>query len=447
MNPSFEDTIICPNGLFINATLNDWTLPINHWGTSDHFHTCSNGSRGIPNNLAGFQDTCTGNSYTGTIIYTTHPQYSEREYLTGELSTPLVYNQCYRVSFKYSLGETSDYSIFNYGILFTDSIPSAGSIWHVEELNYSPQIEVNQWMYDKKDWVKIERYYVAQGGEKYITLGNFESNTNTIARFEGNGTNNGTYKSSYVYLDDIHVEVVPTDSMPQIDLGNDTILCEGQKLIFDSLLPNNPIYVWNNLLETSDSLFTIDSSGVYWVEAYNGCSYTSDSINVIVLESEVTNIHSVSYDSLYCNLEQVTLDAGYSIMNEDKYTWNTNEETRTIKVVEEGKYEVKVENKCSKVTSTFDVKFERSEEVYTPINVFTPNGDGHNDLFTIYDGNSYEYTLEIYNRWGKLIWKTNNPQNHWDGSEVNDGTYYYHLSFRNCAGETIEKKNTVQLLR
>ncbi len=518
LNYSFEDTIFLISNAStpIDSLTHYWQSPSTHGGTPDYFHSEAGISTGrsVPTNSYGFQDTCHRLSYTGIYIYTTNSQYSYREYLTGELDTSLITNQCYKVSLHYSLSEYSDYSVSNFGIFFSDSIPLDNSTGNAQNLNYSPQVTINQWMDDKEKWVKVERYFVAQGEERYITLGNFLPNINSTANFLGNGSNNDPIKASYVYLDNILIEAVPTLSLPQINLGADTLLCEGEELVFDSLLPDNPVYVWNNLIESSDSTFTIDSSGTYWVEAYNGCSYTTDTISVEFVKPNI----ELGNDTILCKRQELTLltefthpqveflwntgDAANSIVPEDSgtywlqvnvnhckdidsvyvgyhiplnallesenidtilcidgilgmrgsnwadtYQWNTGEPTQSIEVIESGVYEVYIENECTEATSTYSVTVEGLEDGYSPINVFTPNGDGHNDLFSVYNGNSDEYRLEIYNRWGKLIWETTNPKNHWDGNEVSDGTYYYHLSFNNCAGETIEKKSTIQLLR
>jgi gliding motility-associated-like protein len=65
-------------------------------------------------------------------------------------------------------------------------------------------------------------------------------------------------------------------------------------------------------------------------------------------------------------------------------------------------------------------------------NVFTPNGDGVNDEFFIPNSGLKEYSLEIYDRWGVLIFNSTAPDVRWDGrtnsgQPCTDGTYYYIL--------------------
>jgi gliding motility-associated-like protein len=73
-------------------------------------------------------------------------------------------------------------------------------------------------------------------------------------------------------------------------------------------------------------------------------------------------------------------------------------------------------------------------------NTFTPNGDGNND--TWYIGNIQKYpdnSLEVFNRYGKLVYKTNSYLNSWDGrvggEQLPSGTYFYDLDLGNGDGK------------
>ena len=57
-------------------------------------------------------------------------------------------------------------------------------------------------------------------------------------------------------------------------------------------------------------------------------------------------------------------------------------------------------------------------EIITSIDVpqaFTPNGDGNNDILYVRGGGIREFTLKLYNRWGQLIFETNDLKRGWDG--------------------------------
>lgn len=64
------------------------------------------------------------------------------------------------------------------------------------------------------------------------------------------------------------------------------------------------------------------------------------------------------------------------------------------------------------------------EDIVIP-NVFTPNGDGNNEYFVIENGQYYENTLSVFNRWGQEVFESKNYRNSWRATDVPDGTYYY----------------------
>ena len=68
-------------------------------------------------------------------------------------------------------------------------------------------------------------------------------------------------------------------------------------------------------------------------------------------------------------------------------------------------------------------------------NVFTPNNDGVNDvLLPISSRHIKEVVFNVYNRWGTIVFQTDNPQIEWDGKDMNsnevvsDGIYFYTIT-------------------
>jgi gliding motility-associated-like protein len=62
-------------------------------------------------------------------------------------------------------------------------------------------------------------------------------------------------------------------------------------------------------------------------------------------------------------------------------------------------------------------------------NVFTPNNDGKNDVFEVIARGVKDYHLQIFNRWGNIVFETTNPNAVWTGGKngyyVPDGTYVW----------------------
>ncbi|MGY0038500.1 T9SS type B sorting domain-containing protein [Pedobacter sp. NJ-S-72] len=70
-------------------------------------------------------------------------------------------------------------------------------------------------------------------------------------------------------------------------------------------------------------------------------------------------------------------------------------------------------------------------------NLFTPNGDGTNDVFEIRGLNQYgDNELSIVNRWGNEVFRQKNYQNTWSGEGLNEGTYYYLLRVKPKGGNS-----------
>jgi len=86
-------------------------------------------------------------------------------------------------------------------------------------------------------------------------------------------------------------------------------------------------------------------------------------------------------------------------------------------------------------------------------NVFTPNGDGFNDVFTVQSKGMEVIQGTIFNRWGKLIGKWDGITNGWDGKNINDGklsadgVYFYILYAKGKDNIEYNKNGTVTLIK
>ena len=83
-----------------------------------------------------------------------------------------------------------------------------------------------------------------------------------------------------------------------------------------------------------------------------------------------------------------------------------------------------VNNNGCKISAKITINVDKARDIYIP-NVFTPNGDGENDIFMIYAGDLSQIkqvnTFMIYDRWGETIFRAADfvpmdPQNGWDGT-------------------------------
>lgn len=89
--------------------------------------------------------------------------------------------------------------------------------------------------------------------------------------------------------------------------------------------------------------------------------------------------------------------------------------------------------------------------IYVP-NAFTPNGDGLNDEFFVVPRLVTDLTIDVYDRWGKLIFKSDNPNFRWggvdsDGQPLPEGVYTWVINAVEFSGERIKKAGTVTIYR
>ena len=213
--------------------------------------------------------------------------------------------------------------------------------------------------------------------------------------------------------------------LEELSLGNDTFLCVGDTLTIGPKSLNSVDYVWN----TGSSLSRIDltEAGTYTLEISkeNKC-YDSDTI--LVSDLEVPLLDNID-DILLCKSEKIEL----TIPNSNgQVIWN-NQEIGESYILEniDGKVDVKMTNVCGEDSISFDVSLiDCYCNLFYP-NAFTPNDDNLNDYFrpTPDCPKLLEFKLQVYNRWGELIFETTDINEPWDGSYQNnrcqDGVYFW----------------------
>lgn len=153
--------------------------------------------------------------------------------------------------------------------------------------------------------------------------------------------------------------------------------------------------------------------------------------NITEISSFVTPIQKfLGEDKVMCFGEQLILDA---TVKNAQYEWQDGSENSVFEVTESGQYTVEVALSNVAFYDTINVSFYNCN-IEIP-NVFTPNGDKVNDFFVIDSNVDLELNIEVYNRWGKLVYEDVHYQNNWGGSNLSDGMYFYKIESKRTRKE------------
>lgn len=135
----------------------------------------------------------------------------------------------------------------------------------------------------------------------------------------------------------------------------------------------------------------------------------------------------------------------------DMFIENASTENAKVYPATSTEYTIKASSAVGCGTATDKVLVTVYKSIKIP-NAFTPNGDGKNDKFRIIPLDNYEVQqFMIFNRWGKLMFQTNDKFSSWDGSYNSvpqpAGVYIYRLQLKNSQGKVLVNQGTLMLIR
>jgi gliding motility-associated-like protein len=311
----------------------------------------------------------------------------------------------------------------------------------------------------------------------------FTSTTKDISNLMQSGLYVLTITSAFGYIVVINVNIVvppglvPANSIDVKSACKNFTWIDNINYVADN---NTATYtIFGGAANGCDSIITLNltiEGAVYGIDVRSACnSYTwINGVNYATNNNTATyNIVGGSADGcdsiVTLNLKilpGITVNLGEDIyscdenvlispkLNYASYLWNNGTNNFFLIVSKYGTYSLTATdtNGCS---ASDEIKLIRKcpPFVWFP-NVFTPNGDSKNDTFRVVADPLTSFSLKVFNRWGKLLFETNNTGNGWDGkylgNEVPPGTYFYTVKYSyNVDSNIINKDNkgSVSLLR
>lgn len=232
---------------------------------------------------------------------------------------------------------------------------------------------------------------------------------------------------------------------PVIKLGPDTDLCEGDFLNFN---PGNFMkYRWQD--GSTSHTYTATKPGVYSIIVVdsNDC-VGGDTIEIKNILPRPANFLN-STDSL-CQYDKILIEPLQDFV---AYKWSNGSTQSFITVEQPGMITLAVKdaNGCLGSDTIQIIQKYCATGVFIP-NAFTPNADGHNDVFRarVY-GKVISFRLQLYNRFGQLVFTTTDSNKGWDGTFngilSDTGTFVWQCSYQLQGDEPKLQKGTVLLIR
>jgi len=329
-----------------------------------------------------------------------------------------------------------------------------------------------------------------------VSFNNTSSNATSYYWNFGDGSNSSSTSPSHTYRTSGNFFVTLIGYAPNgcndtviqqitLNIVNDTVAssfiadtihgCSPFTVNFTNTSYHGTSYFWSfgdGFTSTSTSpSHTYQDSGTYTVTliAYNlssPCPMTSDTMkiqNYIRVDTTLNTVATFAAEPLD-GCAPLLVNFKNNSTNSTSYTWNYGDGwydtimNPTHLYIDSGTYIITLAannpgNNCGRNSDSvlLDIHVD-SCEIYFP-NVFSPNGDGKNDFFSMIAFGFKNYHLLIFNRWGLKVFESSDADLLWNGkmnntgSECSDGTYYYIFTGNDMSDKPYSQHGYLTLIR
>ena len=289
---------------------------------------------------------------------------NRRAYIQTRLTNTLKKNTYYKVIFHASptyhvrlSDDWNHYAISNLGAYLSNERPTRFNnpySFNNSEKNtviqVNPQIQnhSDSLLSDTSSWYKICGIFKAEGGEKWLTIGNFSTDSATNLQLIHSASASGrVIVSSMYYIDLVSVEEVTL--FPNETISKDTVVCKGS--LFTKTLrarPGASYYQWST--GDSSSSITVDSIGIYWLNADYGCGLETDTFRIVEQAALSLNLGADIEICEDADSVKITAPLGFN-----QYLWSTGDSLNEIRVKQSGIYTLMAVYLCDTLFDTITV--------------------------------------------------------------------------------------------
>jgi gliding motility-associated-like protein len=291
--------------------------------------------------------------------------------------------------------------------------------------------------------------------------------------------NNGNTDSSFAAVDGFYILIV-TDVYGCVDTDTITItedapptttISGGGSVCADGTTTNiyfdfTGLYPWDlwytdgvdsfavNSISTTQYVLPSKTQGEYTIllaEDVNDCIADTAGRVMVIINPLPVAVITPKEITIYEG-EEIQLDVGEYTY----YQWYTSEDSlvsieQILTVTDSGRFYIIVEDDkgCTDISALSIVHTVPRTELFVPSS-FTPNNDDRNEIFVIKGQNIVAYHLQIYNRWGMLLFESDTMEKGWDGiyenKKIQEGSYFYYIEVLGKDGEVFNKTGIVQVM-
>jgi len=296
----------------------------------------------------------------------------------------------------------------------------------------SPPLTVNL-SNDTTIYCKMNNFQISANVSGGVSAGGYSYTwTNTTGTLTSAIVNPTTTTTYYLAVSDTcgntakdSVTVTVAPYVPMIfTLNPDSTICEGESVFLDANVINGApgyTYTWiPNISSRDTATVSPITSTRYILKVTDVCGYTLfDTVDITVIPNKAL----FTYSEITNQLFQFT---NLSSSNVVSYYWNfgdgSSDETSTNPdpnhMFPAGTYTVTfaTTNSLGCTDTVYQILTFYPEFFFYFPNAFTPGGNGINDIYKGYGVGMREYSMQVFNRWGELIFETKDINIGWDGT-------------------------------
>jgi gliding motility-associated-like protein len=274
----------------------------------------------------------------------------------------------------------------------------------------------------------------------------------------------------------VFIKVIPPPATP-IPTASVVTITKGSAATLSVSNPQNGItYKWYDAPVQTNVLFTgttyvtgpLNADKNYYIGAENGTCSSASLATVMVkvtqpLAAPVVEVASVTSTSVTFDWASIPGAEGYEVSTDGGNTFTppssgSNGLTHTVTGLQPGQTATmlvrafgsspgQLSVSSAAVTATTNDK----DNIIYVANLFTPNGDGKNDILLVHSESIKSLKFYVYDQRGEMIFQSTSVNNGWDGTYKGAkepvGVYIYYLQASMNDGKTVVKKGTITLIR